>query len=448
LNSQADDQFLGFGIANEIIIRIGQASTVTVRPTSAIRRYVTQNEDALTAARQLHVDAVVEGSFQRVDDRIRFTTHLLRTSDGASIWAESVDSPATDLLDLQKDVADKIAARLRLRLTDRRMALRRTSNPQAHQYFSKGLYYFGDRGFDSRVSLQTAIDLFRSAIELDPKNADARAHLAYAYAWSDWFYEENLEFIERAKQEIRAAEQLDPALASVRLVRSLLLCNQRGCEVEAATRELLQAQRIDPNVAHIELAAMYRRMGLEEKEREAEEAALLVDPTAAIQKEATIFGRYSSARPDEGLEASHRFFKRGPSAWYYIEKMMPDQAAALVARGDVNAGDGAICQAYIAAALIPALQGRYREAEDQIPVLLKNARGYVILYYVVARVYALAGKNEEAIKWLKHWAERFHPSYPNYARDPFLDRLRDYKPFVEFMADMKDRWRRYQREFG
>lgn len=353
LNAQNDGAFLGFGIANEIITRLAPAGGVTVRPTSAIRRYLGEEVDALIAARQLRVDAVLDGSYQRAGPRMRVSVNLLRTSDGSSLWAETVDLPATDILDLQKDVSEKIAGKLRLRLGDRRAASRRTSNPQAYEYYAKAMYYFGDRGFDSRsrTSLNSAINLFGRAIELDPNYADARTGLAYAYAWSDWFHEENPEWVERAKEEIRIAEELDPTLPSTHIVRSLFLCNGRGCDAEAATRELLLAQEIDPSAAHIELAGMYRRMGIEDKEKQEEEAALVVDPTNTIVKDAAVVGRYMTARPDEALEASRRFFQRGPGAWYYTEKRMPEEAAITVSRGDLD--DPTSVQAYIVKALVP-----------------------------------------------------------------------------------------------
>jgi serine/threonine protein kinase len=448
LNAQKDGGFLGFGIANEIITRLAPAGGVTVRPTSAIRRYLGQEVDVLTAAKQLHADAVLDGSYQRAGARIRVSVNLLRTLDGSSLWAESVDLPGTDILDLQKDVSEKIAEKLRMRLGDRRIASRRTSNPQAYEYYAKAMYYFGDRGFDSRSrhSLDTAINLFKRAIELDTKYADARVGLAYAYAWGDWFYEEEPEWIERAKEQIRIAEEFDSTLPSIHIVRSLFLCNGRGCEAEAATRELLLAQQTDPSAAHIELAGMYRRMGLEDKERQEEEAALVVDPTNTIVKDAAVVGRYMTARPDEALEASRRFFQRGPDAWFYTEKRMPEQAAIMVSRGDLDDPDSV--QAYIVKALLPALQGHYGEAEAHIPALIEKARAYPYLYYVVARIYALQGKNEQAMKWLMLWAKGFNPNYPAYIRDSYLVRIRQYGPFVQFMADMKKLWERYRREFG
>jgi acyl-CoA synthetase (AMP-forming)/AMP-acid ligase II len=112
-----------------------------------------------------------------------------------------------------------------------------------------------------------------------------------------------------------------------------------------------------------------------------------------------------SARPEEGLEANRRFFQRSPDAFYYIEERMPEQATMMLERDDPY--DPSSAQAYIVKALIPALQGRYREAEGHIPALLEKARAYPFLYHVVARIYALQGKSEEAMKWLTLWANGF-----------------------------------------
>ena len=122
---------------------------------------------------------------------------------------------------------------------------------------------------------------------------------------------------------------------------------------------------------------------------------------------------------------------------------MPEDAALILTRNNPYASS------MVLKALIPALKGRYGEAEGHIPALLeKAARGGIHNYHVVVRIYALEGKNEEAMKWLTLWANGFFPSYPLYLRDPYLDRIRQYGPFVQFMADMKRRWERYRREFG
>ncbi|HYX40233.1 MAG TPA: protein kinase, partial [Pyrinomonadaceae bacterium] len=149
----AGENYLGLGIADAVIRRISQTGELTVRPTSAVRRYLNEETDALAAARQLNVDAVLEGSVQRADDRLRVSINLLRTSDGVSLWAESFDMRMTDIFTIQDTVAQQVASRLRLQLDpsqQARLTKRYTSNPIAYEYYLKGVYTF-----DQRVTLGT-----------------------------------------------------------------------------------------------------------------------------------------------------------------------------------------------------------------------------------------------------------------------------------------------------
>ena len=95
--------------------------------------------------------------------------------------------------------------------------------------------------------------------------------------------------------------------------------------------------------------------------------------------------------------------------------------------------------------------GKQREAELTVPTILAKAqrnRGYHHLTYNLARIYALGGKGEESVKWLRETVKEGFSSYPLFARDPFLDRIRKDAVFLQFLAEMKTRWEGYQREFG
>jgi TolB-like protein len=112
----AGDNYLGLGIADAMIRRISQTGRLIVRPTSAVRRYLNKETDAIAAARELEVDAVIEGAVQRVGDRIRVSINLLRTSDGASLWADRFDIGSADIFTIQDRMAQQVAAHLQLRL--------------------------------------------------------------------------------------------------------------------------------------------------------------------------------------------------------------------------------------------------------------------------------------------------------------------------------------------
>ena len=128
----AGDNYLGLGIADAAIGRVSRTGRLVVRPMSAVRRYLDEDTDALAAAKQLGVDSVLEGSFQRSDDRLRVSVNLLRTRDGASLWTDSFDLRMSDIFTIQDTVAKQVASRLRLQLDTSQQAQltkRYTSNP-------------------------------------------------------------------------------------------------------------------------------------------------------------------------------------------------------------------------------------------------------------------------------------------------------------------------------
>ncbi|HSE23940.1 MAG TPA: serine/threonine-protein kinase, partial [Pyrinomonadaceae bacterium] len=116
------ENYLGLGITDAIIRRTSQTGELTVRPTSAVLKYFKTDTDSLQAAHQLNADAVLEGTTQRVGDRLRVTVNLLRTNDGLSIWADSFDMPAADIFVIQDKVAQQVANRLQLHLDSSRQA--------------------------------------------------------------------------------------------------------------------------------------------------------------------------------------------------------------------------------------------------------------------------------------------------------------------------------------
>jgi len=161
-------------ISDAIIARISQAGGLTVRPTSAVRRYATTETDALAAAKEQLVDAVLEGSWQRDGDRLRVSVNLLRQADGASLWADRLDVEATDIFAVQDQVSERLVAQLRLKLSpDGQARVRQggTTNAEAYDAFTKGQFYFGERGFSAanRQNSDRAIELFERAVALDPE---------------------------------------------------------------------------------------------------------------------------------------------------------------------------------------------------------------------------------------------------------------------------------------
>ncbi len=453
---EAGENYLGVGIADAVIRRISQTGELTVRPSSAVRRYANDDTDALTAARQLNADAVLEGSVQRVEDRLRVSVNLLRTSDGMSLWADSFDMRAADIFTIQDTVAQQVSTRLRLRLDSsqqERLAKRYTSNPIAYDFYVKGIYSLDLRFYgDTKSQMDLTIDYFKKAIEADPNYALAHAQLGYAYLWTATSIEStNPKWVILAKEEIDKSQSLDPEIAESHVAKALLLWSAyEGYQNEAAIRELILAQQINPSVGHTDLAPLYQHTGLEDLASRELQRSLDIDPTSKTNNDNILILHFLAGRTDEWFAANQKLDPGKPNwIWYNLRKgHLEDAQNAIDAALPDNPGPDLLCYK----GLLLALKGDFSGAEAQVPDIITklrpNDRARHHNTYDIACIYALAGNSAEAVKWLKETAATGFPNYPLFERDAYLDRIRQTPEFVQFMVDEKAQWEKNRQEFG
>ena len=452
-----NDNALGFGIADAVIRRISQTGEMTVRPASSVRQYLTEDTDAITAAKQLTVDAVLDGTIQRVGDRLRIGVNLLK-ADGTSLWTDSFDTQLTDVFAVQDTISQQVASRLRVHLNtaqQARLLKRSTSNPIAYEYYTRGVYSYDQRGFGKEAKPQNivTIELFKKAIETDPKYALAHAKLGEAYTWQCAFIDsdEQEKWCGLAKEEIRQAGLLDSQLAETHLAAVwLLFSGYGGYQIETAAKEVLRAQEIDPGIGHGDLGDIYTHLGLEDLFKREFERALEIDPTSEYTKRGFMISSVLLNRWNDYLEIKQKYFPNElilPE--YYLAKGDIAKAAPLIEKRvdhllfDLYKTDGK--------ALLLALQGNKQASEDLIPVILKRIDrrrpDYHHITYEFAQIYAINGNVPDAVRWLRETAETGNPSYEMFARDPFLDKIRQSPEFIEFMAELKLEYDKYRSEF-
>ena len=453
------DDYLGLGIADAAIRKISQTGQVIVRPTSAVRRYAKQDTDALSIAKELGVDSVLEGSFQRAGDQMRVSVNLLRTSDGTSLWSNNFDMRMTDIFTIQDTVAQQVASHLRLQLDpsqQAQLAKRYTSNAIAYEFYLKGVNSFDQRISASRASIETTIDFFKQATQIDPNYSLAHAQLAYAYATMSTFLDPaQPAWAIRAKEEINRAQELDPQLAEIHLARfQLLFSDAEGYQLEAAIREVLLAQQLNPNVGHAELGFLYMHAGLEDSAVRELQRALEIDPTSEFAKDLRITTYQVGCRYDEYFENRLKLYPDNPpvigEAWYLMGKGRLDEAQKKL--DELAAGRSDAIQVLSKRAVLTALKGDFRAAEEAVPSILNQHPRKDPLYhhatYDIACIYALQGKTAEAIKWLRETAANGFQPYSLFACDSNLNRIRQAPEFIQFMAEMKALHEGYQQEFG
>ncbi|HMM80464.1 MAG TPA: tetratricopeptide repeat protein [Pyrinomonadaceae bacterium] len=207
-----DTRVLGLGLTDALITKVGSLRRVIVRPLSTVAS-LSDQADPLEVGRRLNVDAVLDGTIQRADGRLRVNARLLRTSTGEQIWAEKFDQPSAGLFALQDSLSTSIAKTLAFELSKAdsdRLLHRSTENPEAYEKYLKGRFYQAQNtagGFDR------SLEYYRQAVSLDPNFAEAYAGIADATVLK---YNFGILSAENAVPEARAAVnralQIDPNL--------------------------------------------------------------------------------------------------------------------------------------------------------------------------------------------------------------------------------------------
>ena len=432
LGISPDDEYLGLGLADALITRLSNIPEILVRPTSSVRRHMnTANVFAL--GRQLRVDALVEGTVQRLGDRIRVTVQLVDLRRSAPVWAERFEQGFTDLFTLQDNIAARIVQSLAPRVTTSgrsRLATRATENGDAYNAYLKGRYHWNKRTLES---LTRAIDFFRVAIERDPNYALAYLGLADCYVVLDvhgWILPR--EAVSQGRAAALRALELDDGLAEAHAALAAFLavpeCNWAGAE--QAYRRALELAPNDGKTRnwYANLLAAVRR--LEEAVVEAKHAVRL-DPLNLAWNMGVGHMLYLARRYEDAIEQELRTLEMDEhfAMAHWILGLCYEQVGRLsesidaLRRAEQYSGHNAFMHGLFGRA--NALAGRPDDARAVLNVVLAgNESGYVPAD-AVAVIHAGLGDRDSAFQWLNRAVDYGCYSITFLAVSPLFDSLRD-----------------------
>ncbi|HVR28029.1 MAG TPA: protein kinase [Thermoanaerobaculia bacterium] len=466
--------YFGVGVADTIQTKLGAIDALVVRPTSAVRKYAGTTFDPLIAGRELAVDAVLAGSVQRADGRLRLNLRLLRT-DGESLWAATFDGAEGEIFAIQDRVAEQVLLHLRIRLDQaRRLATGPTRVPAAYDAYLRGLADLDLRLTNPEATL-SAIAHFETALRHDPSSDLAWARLAMGEAWMGLFREaDRPEWIDRARRSLARSRELDrwaapltaaspsrslarsreldPRLAEPWIVDSELRFSAAGeWDVVGAARSLLEAQRLDPRAGLSELADLYAHLGLDGPALATARRAIEIDPSSSATRERYVNTLCLAGAWEECVVAAARLPDR---RWWSIPPLLwldrIDEAEALARSVLAEEPESELAQ--IQSAMVHARRGRVDEAIQAISELeVKVERRRPSFHHRahdLAAVRALAGDAAGAARWLDAMAAAGQPSLPLVERDPHFDRIRQTPEYLAFVARLRPMWERNLRELG
>jgi TolB-like protein/Flp pilus assembly protein TadD len=308
LSSDKENAFFAQGIQDEIITTLSTISGLRVISRTSTARYNSAPENLPEIARQLRVSNVLEGSVQKVGDRVHINVQLIQADNDAHLWAQSYDRQLTDIFGVEGEVAKSIAESLQARLSPQekaRVETKPTTNADAYMLYLRARDY-QTRPDNLLQDFQSATNLYDQAVKLDPNFALAHARLSATASNVYHFYEPTEPWKQKAHAEALESLRLQPNLGEGHLALGLYHYYIEG-DYDAALRELRLAAQALPNDGDVGLytAAVLRRSGHWTQALNAYQHAEQLDPRNAItlyDSSQTYFGLRDWQKAAEGMD--------------------------------------------------------------------------------------------------------------------------------------------------
>lgn len=451
VGNDRETDFYQFSLADAAITELARVRSLVVRPSSVIVKYQNKEIDPGEAGRELGVDAILTATFLRAGDRIRVTAQLLDVRTSEIIWSERIDAEASDIIGVQDTIVKRIVEGLRLELSpDEKVELAKgaTTDAAASEEYLRGRDCLATFIYHTieREQLDSAMEHFKRAIEIDPKFALAYSALGSCYVNRVLKGLGQAGDHEKAKMAFKKALALDPKLLEARMQMVFIyLTGGQKTKARDAAEMLRDEFPNDPGV-HFVRGVVARLDGDYDKALRSFDRMARLNPSdrvVASYNRGRIFmyqKQYDEAlrELDEGaqLEAEHPIIK-------------VFRARVLYYRGEVEAATKILEQVLSRnpqmdgmrpiLAICLSAQGQHTKANEHLThkVRLVAEADYDISYWL-ASAYLLQGKQVEALRWLETAIRLGNENYPWFESDPNWTDMHEDPRFVELMTGIKN----------
>jgi TolB-like protein/Tfp pilus assembly protein PilF len=442
LSGDPEQEYFSDGMTEALIAELGKIRALRVISRQSVMRYKGTDKSMPQIAQELGVGAVIEGSVLHSEGRVRITAQLIGTGPERHLWANNYDRDLSDILILLSEVARAIAGEIQVTLTpeeETRLGSTRPVNPEAHEAYLKGRYYWNKR---TEEDIKQAIAHFQRAIEINPAYALAYAGLADCYVVPTNPLPPR-EALPRAKAAATKALEIDNTLAEAHTSLAVVMM-QYDWDWAGTEREFQRAIELNPNYATAHqwyaeyLAAMGRLDEAIAKVKRAEE----LDPLSLIISwnvgRILIFAR----QYDQALEQGRKILELYPTsdweahdilALAYEQKGMYDEAIAEYeeASGFTEEEIDEFRQAYAVGNMIGYWQKR-------LDILERPPKQEAVNLFLSIPIYARVGEKDQAFEWLERAYQEQSLGWfvVDLKVDPMLDPLRDDPRYADLLRRM------------
>ena len=445
LSGDPAQEYFADGMTEALISNLAQIRALSrVISRTTVMRYKGSGKSLQEIARELNVDAVIEGTVHRSGGRVRVTARLIPAATDSPLWARDYERDLSDVLKLQSDLARTVADEIRIQVTPEeraRLAAARNINPQAHEAYLLGRYLSRTNEED----LRQAIGHFERAIQLAPDYSAAYAGLSDAWMRRGVFGAKNRkEVMPLARDAALKAVALDPQLPEGHV--ALGFVKTLDWDWAGAEQEIARALELDPNSAEAHERYGDLLMALERHDeaiREIDRAEKLDPLSSNIQSR---YGRvlYRARKYEEAVPHLQRAIDLDPnpgnSMPYWILGELYTQMGryddAIVSFKKSQSHGGSALAGSVGIAGVYARMGRQKEARRMLAKLKATTHPVIFSDAPIARVYAALGDKDEAFKELFRLVEERNNLATFIKADPPFDNLHSDPRWQELLTRM------------
>jgi TolB-like protein/Tfp pilus assembly protein PilF len=435
LSCDPEQEYFAEGLTEALITTLAKIGELRVISRTSVMLYKGVRKPLPEIARELGVDAVVEGTVLRAGERVRITAQLIDALKESHLWAESYERDLRDVLALQAEVAQAIAREIQVKLTPQEQAhfaQVKPVDPESYEAYLKGRYQWNWR---SQEGLAEAVHYFQDAIVKDPTYAAAYTGLADCLSvLGFWSFVPPNEGCGKAKGLAQKALQIDHGLAEAH--SSLAFATMfYDYDFVTAEREFERSIALNPRyvTAHHFFGWCLSLMGRYEEGYAEIKRAIRLEPRSSVLYWCLGSVYRRGRRYDEAIEQYQKAVGLDPNSAHahgglglaYLNKSLHEPAIAAFRKAIELSRGAPTFLAFLAEAYATA--GNRENAQKMLEKLQELSKQRYVTPYGLGRVYAALDKREEAL----HWLETAYRT-----RDPWMVFLKTDAEFDHFCSDL------------
>jgi len=444
VSGEPSQEYFADGMTEELVTELGKVGALRVISHTSVNQFKGTKKPLQEIARELQVDAIVEGTVAREANRVRVTANLIQAFPEKHVWAESYERDLRNVLDLQGEIARTIADRIKVTVTPEErlhLSVTHSVNPEAYELYLKGTFYNNKWTKDG---FQRGIEYFNQALQKEPGNARAYAGLAVAYGGLG-IYGDITGYPHQKAASLKAL-QIDDTLAEAHNTLAWAKFTY-DWDTAGAEQEFRRAIELNPSDArtHAWYGIFLAMRGRIEDSLQQVKSARELDPLSLANTSLAYRTYYNARDYDKAIEVCRSGLEMDPHfipnyqrlISLYEQKGELEKAIEVAEREAILGGDNSRELARQAELLRKAYttkgaRGYWGFRLQRLESQRASGNSWDAIY--IAGVYARLGESDEAFRWLETAVKQHLPYLIwDLPANPALDELRSDPRYTDLL---------------